>query len=247
MADRIPCVIEACPLPPDDQAACHFPECGRPLRTRGLCHRHNMLYLAGEPLRPIRAKRPNGTRGVEPCEYGPCDRREFRGGYCEPHYLQRSRGQELRPIAARKPGGLPSACLRDADGNKRCWACGGWLPEEEFYRSSREADGLTGSCRSCYAQRARRSTCERYGLTEGEYDALLEQQGGVCAICRKPCERGCLSIDHDHRCCPGDRSCGKCVRGLLCRRCNQGLGNFHDDQAALLAAVAYLSAGSIAQ
>ena len=72
-----------------------------------------------------------------------------------------------------------------------------------------------------------------YGITPEEYDALLEQQNGVCAICKKrSVERLC--VDHDH---PTDL-----IRGLLCRLCNLGLGHFKDDLARLRAAVAYLEA-----
>src|SRR4051812_37561409 len=35
--------------------------------------------------------------------------------------------------------------------------------------------------------------------------------------------RGNWTIDHDHACCPGDNSCGRCIRGILCRRCNHML------------------------
>lgn len=67
----------------------------------------------------------------------------------------------------------------------------------------------------------------KYGLTGDEYDALLDRQGGVCAICRQPerlMGRGRvrrLAVDHDHR-------TGK-VRGLLCASCNTVLGQLRDD------------------
>jgi hypothetical protein len=47
-------------------------------------------------------------------------------------------------------------------------------------------------------------------------------------------------VDHDHNHCKGDRSCGDCVRGLLCADCNRGLGSFHDCIRYLLNAVKYL-------
>lgn len=59
-----------------------------------------------------------------------------------------------------------------------------------------------------------------YCITPEEYEQMLTAQGGGCAICgRRPKNRR-LSVDHDHSCCPGTRSCGKCIRGLLCVQCN---------------------------
>jgi hypothetical protein len=41
-----------------------------------------------------------------------------------------------------------------------------------------------------------------------------------------------LVVDHDHTCCPVDsRSCGKCVRGLICRTCNSAAGLLYDNPA----------------
>jgi hypothetical protein len=60
-----------------------------------------------------------------------------------------------------------------------------------------------------------------YNITSDDYDAILASQRGCCGICGRPPSRGrLLSIDHDHSCCPGLKSCGACVRGLLCVRCN---------------------------
>jgi hypothetical protein len=49
-----------------------------------------------------------------------------------------------------------------------------------------------------------------------------------------------LAVDHDHTCCSGEITCGKCVRGLLCVRCNTVLGLLRDDPEILRAAIAYL-------
>lgn len=77
----------------------------------------------------------------------------------------------------------------------------------------------------------------RYGLTEADYEALLERQGGGCAICGSPTvrdrTRNQLYVDHDHQ-------TGR-VRGLLCSPCNSGLGAFRDSRDLLLVAVSYLA------
>jgi hypothetical protein len=88
-----------------------------------------------------------------------------------------------------------------------------------------------------------------YRISLAEYMSMVEAQDGVCAICKKPetmCRKGTLqllSIDHDHMCCPGPKACGKCIRGLLCKRCNGGLGHFGDNIVLLQAAIEYLQAG----
>jgi len=65
----------------------------------------------------------------------------------------------------------------------------------------------------------------RYKMTPEEYAAKLQKQGGHCALC--PATLGAanrpLCVDHKHKCCPGDKSCGRCVRGLLCNDCNSAI------------------------
>lgn len=82
----------------------------------------------------------------------------------------------------------------------------------------------------------------QHGITRQRYEQMLAAQGGCCAICRgtEPGKQG-WHIDHDHDCCPGrSRSCGQCVRGILCFNCNLAIGLMGDDRARLHAAIAYL-------
>ena len=84
--------------------------------------------------------------------------------------------------------------------------------------------------------RERRRTLRTYGLTQADWDNLLRSQGNRCAICRaeEPGLRGeSWHIDHDH-------VTGK-VRGLLCGRCNLGIGQLQDDPAILFAAARYVA------
>lgn len=80
----------------------------------------------------------------------------------------------------------------------------------------------------------------KHGLTLEQYDALLLAQNGCCAICKQKPQNKSFHIDHDHTCCNGQFSCGKCVRGLLCGNCNHGLGMFKDEPSNVLTAYNYL-------
>lgn len=65
----------------------------------------------------------------------------------------------------------------------------------------------------------RRSVIYQHGITIPQYLNLLMNQNFECAIpsCKS---KDKLCIDHDHRCCSGSYGCGKCVRGLICYKCN---------------------------
>jgi hypothetical protein len=73
---------------------------------------------------------------------------------------------------------------------------------------------------------------KNFNITIEQYSWLLAQQSGLCFLCEQPETRidprtGLLmnlAVDHDRRCCSGIKSCGECIRGLLCTDCNTCLG-----------------------
>lgn len=80
----------------------------------------------------------------------------------------------------------------------------------------------------------------QYGLTPEAFEALLREQDGGCAICQtQGAER--WAVDHDHACCVGSKTCGKCVRGILCFPCNQALGLFRERPNVLARAISYVT------
>lgn len=83
---------------------------------------------------------------------------------------------------------------------------------------------------------------DTYNLTKEMYEALYEAQGGRCALCQRATGKTRrLSVDHNHKCCPGRKSCGRCVRGLLCRPCNTLLGRARDAIEFFARCIEYLT------
>lgn len=189
-----------------------------------MCHRHYQQWLARVPLAQRSRARPE--RGA--CIGPECEKIERAHGLCTGHYQQWHKGQSLAPL---RP--MARTDIRDELGRKRCNRCGEWKSETEFYRSSGAyRDGMNPNCNLC-------DRLYSYHITARDFHELLERQGGVCAICgRKPPE---FHVDHDHSCCPErKRSCGNCVRGLLCPDCNGALGLMNDDPARMENAARYL-------
>jgi hypothetical protein len=82
---------------------------------------------------------------------------------------------------------------------------------------------------------------KHYKLNISEYNMKLTSQNSVCAICFNTCSTGrYLAVDHDRACCDSLYSCGKCVRGLLCARCNRVIGWVQEDKTILKNMVKYL-------
>ncbi len=104
-----------------------------------------------------------------------------------------------------------------------------WSPERKAAENARSRAAV------------RRKRLRRYALTPADYDRLLAEQGGLCAICGKPesvqqpnrvTGAESLAVDHDHE-------TGR-VRGLLCMLCNTAIGKFGDDPEMLRRAANYL-------
>lgn len=123
---------------------------------------------------------------------------------------------------------------------KRCSGCKQDLPLDAFNRHAKSKDGRQGYCRECgraYKHgRPGRHRAERYGLSPERYEAIRAEQGEQCAICaaEQPGGNGAWHVDHDH-------ATGE-VRGLLCLKCNAGLGQLQDSVEVLARAIAYLNA-----
>jgi len=75
---------------------------------------------------------------------------------------------------------------------------------------------------------------QKYGISLEQKAQMIKEQGGTCRICKNPLEPGRKSpTDHDHK-------TGK-VRGILCNKCNIGLGMFKDNIEYLQSAIEYLN------
>lgn len=131
---------------------------------------------------------------------------------------------------------------------KVCSRCKVDKPNADFNVAKDNKDKLASRCRKCNAERGRewhKANPERtkangrkghlrrtYGLALDSYEDLLIAQGNRCAICRNGLIENHTCVDHDH-------DTGT-VRGVLCRKCNTGLGQFNDEPLIIEAALAYL-------
>lgn len=141
-------------------------------------------------------------------------------------------------------------------------------PLSEFYAKKGTRDGLTSQCKTCilnkmkeyraanpeFVEKQKKAsgewqkrnskyiTAQRKGLTLRQYDELLAAQRYRCAGCNNPLgdDTRQIHIDHDHECCSGQRTCGKCVRGILCRGCNLALGHLRSDKTRVAMLWVYL-------
>ncbi len=137
---------------------------------------------------------------------------------------------------------------------KQCIKCKKIKPTEGFYPNRSVKSGLQSWCKECHKLRTREwrklkfkklgitqtdfNRQKRFGVTPSQYKAMIITQNNVCAICgleetaQQNGKTRPLSVDHCHE--------SKNVRGLLCGKCNTGLGSFRDNLDLLASAASYL-------
>ena len=160
------------------------------------------------------------------CDASDCDRPHYARGLCSRHYGVSYRAGIIPPLDG---SGWHRLTAVDIEARTAiCSICG---PTRIHLHNGARRGHECGTLRAAYVRR------RKYQLKQKDLAKIMGAQSGVCAICG---DAEALQIDHDHACCSGKRACGRCVRGLLCGRCNTGLRWFLDDPARLQAAARYV-------
>lgn len=134
----------------------------------------------------------------------------------------RLRGALKECFRCRKP--------RTGDHPLYCVSCNGRQREELAQTARADARLVAIHVNKDEFPHRRRSVEKLHRLPIGTWDALYEAQEGKCALCgRSEATYRQLVVDHDHSCHPGGGGCPKCVRGLLCQRCNIRMNGVDDD------------------
>ena len=137
-------------------------------------------------------------------------------GLCTGHYQQQAAGRPLAPLRRKRDSATYQAMIES--GIVDCLGCGESKPVTEYSAINR-AGAPRPYCKPCNSERVRLS---HYNVTKEFVVKLWQYQGERCAICgsAEAAKTRAPDIDHDHACCKGGRSCGACVRGLVCSNCN---------------------------
>ncbi len=162
------------------------------------------------------------------CAAEGCESAPFARGLCTRCYGKAYRAGQLPPKQPK--AGCHSLTEVDIEAKTAvCAICG---PTRIRVRVGHGHECRTVRVNNHQRYRAKHGRYRAYKLSAEQYGAMVEAQGGQCAICGTTPER--LVIDHCHE--------TGVVRGLLCQSCNVGLGFMRDNPVALLAAAEYLVA-----
>ena len=131
-----------------------------------------------------------------------------------------------------KAGGAGYVMYND-EGDRCCIDCKQFKPLDQYYINK---SGKTSVCKECSHKRAskyHKSTYRyaKYGISKEDFDKMISDQNNVCKICNQELTEE-IHIDHCHL--------TEKVRGILCGKCNKGLGQFNDNIEILTNAIKYL-------
>lgn len=225
---------------------CSVENCTKPQRAKTLCASHYQKKLRhGTPTPdPALMKRPG--RKPDPSKY--------RSRY-NPNNPSRSRPKKEKVERTHcKQGHELSEDNRYWHSTSKSWTCRTCAKNAtRKYRATRDSRDLTKCrrghditpentvtfpsgktrCLPCLRINAQSQRLKKYGISQSDYEALLNHQGGVCAICNRTMQGSRDEVvDHDHK-------TGQ-VRGIIHGNCNIALGMLNDDPELLINAAKYL-------
>jgi hypothetical protein len=141
-----------------------------------------------------------------------------------------------RPITRRAVDGKCPMCGgTDLNARKYCRPCvrlydRAYRARDPEKRRAQDAERSRRWRRANPEKKRAQKLRQDYGLTQEQFEAMLRMQGGACAICQQSTSDYC--VDHCH-------VTGR-VRGILCRSCNAGIGQFRDNPKLFLDAADYV-------
>ena len=172
------------------------------------------------------------------CSIQGCKKEVLSLGICSMHYTR-----VRRYSTTDKP--LSKSELLLENGEAHCCTCKHTKPITEFCKDSQTSHGFSRRCKKCNSRKGKDNyknnkhkhqdyaRKKRFGLDRTDYETLISAQLNSCAICKTKFTKRAPAVDHDH--------VTGVVRGLLCSRCNLGLGIFKDDPQLLKKATTYLT------
>jgi hypothetical protein len=222
---------------PPDPIRCAVNGCEKFTEARGWCSMHLKRWRKHGDPEYVR------TPEKVPCSIADCENPTKARGWCMAHYKRWKNHGDANWVPPVKETKAPTQKRLETPKPCEMGDCG-------RFQVAR------GMCQHHYSRWLRRESPQGvvsdwnwkrltydYGVDREWYEKTLADQGGGCAICGStaPGQGERFSIDHDHGCCPGRKSCGRCVRGLLCRSCNLAIGLFEDNLGRVQSAASYLT------
>ena len=214
---------------------CHVHNCSHSVIAKGLCRKH---YMRVQRHGDIAETRPNdwGQREKHPAYSAWCNLRRYHRNNIPKSWVDDFwnfvRDVPEKPFRGQSHRQEPSQP---------------WSKDNFYWKEKRSSAENYKEYMREWHKKARAANAEyysdkylykKYGVTLEWYNQNLAKQKNVCAICKQPevaVIRGrviSMPVDHDHQ-------TGK-VRGLLCTKCNRGLGLFADKVENLRSAISYL-------
>lgn len=190
---------------------CRVTGCGRRLNSTSLCRTHREREMAGLSVDDYVIKSYNPARG---CSVAGCTRSHHSKDLCYKHYLRKYSGVPLDAYETDVTRFKGQECL--------------------VLSCISPAGGERGLCKW------HTNWSGKYGFSVVQTLHILNSPTS-CDICGENVQEGRINVDHDHSCCPGQQTCGNCLRGILCRGCNRAIGSFRENPQNIYNAYTYLT------